>query len=44
MAALNRFGGNAHVTYGLPTTTGVDLKVAYTVAGTYEVTWMACGN
>merc|ERR1711942_450361 len=44
MAALNRFGGNAHAGYGLPTTTGVNMWVLYTVAGTYEVTWMACGN
>ena len=44
MAALNRFAGNAHAGYGLPTTTGVNMWVLYTVAGTYEVTWMACGN
>ena len=44
MAAFNRFGGNAHIWHRAPSTTGVTLNIFYTVAGTYEATWIACGN
>ena len=44
IAAFSRFPGKGHIQYASLLATGSTLKIHDYITGTYEVTWMACGN
>jgi len=45
MAAFSRLPGKGWLSYGSgQSTTGITLRITDYIAGTYEVTWIACGN